>query len=165
MDKEFLDSFYNMIKKDRKFDIFSISFPMHLITKELFNKTGKAIKDNYDLLNADTDVLAVLYYVGGILKNQEYALTPTQLYDNLVFSSGGMTKVLKKLEERELIKREFLVSDKRKSLVCLTKKGIALIEKIMEMKMLMSKEFFSILNENDKENLKNIFSKILYSID
>jgi len=165
MDKQFLDSFYNMIEKDKRLDISSISFPMHLISKELFNKMEKAIKDNFDLLNADTDVLAVLYYVGGRWKNQGYALTPTQLYDNLIFSSGGMTKVLKKLEERELINREFSIMDKRKNLVCLTKKGIDLIEKVIKMKMLMSEEFFSILDEKDKENLKNILSKILYAID
>jgi len=105
--------------------------------------------------------LASLYCRGGA----GYTLTPTQLYGNLILSSGGLTKVLKKLEERELIKREFLASDKRKSLVCLTKTGIDLIKEVLQMKRLITEEFFSILDKKDKENLKNIFSKVLYSVD
>jgi len=161
MNKQFLDDFYNMVKKDKKFEILSVSFPMFLITKELYGKTEKVTKDSYDLLNADIDVLASLYCRGGA----GYTLTPTQLYGNLILSSGGLTKVLKKLEERGLIKREFSASDKRKSLVCLTKKGIELIKEVLQMKRLITEEFFSILDKKDKENLKNIFSKILYSVD
>jgi len=161
MNKQFLDDFYDMVKKDKKFEILSISFPMFLITKELYGKTEKITKDSYDLLNADIDVLASLYCRGGA----GYTLTPTQLYGNLILSSGGLTKVLKKLEERKLIKREFSTEDKRKSLVCLTETGIDLIKEVLQMKRLMTEEFFSILDKKDKENLKNIFSKVLYSVD
>ena len=64
------------------------------------------IKTQYDLLHSHIDVLASLYF-------DDKPLSPTDLYDATIFSSGGMTKVLKKLEERELIKREASASDKR----------------------------------------------------
>ncbi|WP_323662358.1 MarR family winged helix-turn-helix transcriptional regulator [Aliarcobacter butzleri] len=86
-------------------------------------------------------------------------------YDALIFSSGGMTKVLKKLQDRELIKRDSVKNDKRKNLVCLTPKGIELIEEIMDNKASMIEKTFSVLDKKEKENLKSILSKVLYSLN
>nr|WP_323669802.1 hypothetical protein [Aliarcobacter butzleri] len=82
-----------------------------------------------------------------------------------MFSSGGMTKVLKKLQDRELIKRDAVKNDKRKNLVCLTQKGTELIKEIMDNKASMIEKTFSVLDKKEKENLKNILSKVLYSLN
>ena len=118
------------------------------------------IKTNYDLLHTDIDVLASLYFNG-----KDYIMSPTELYDALILSSGGMTKVLKKLQDRGLIKRDSVTNDKRKNLVCLTQKGIELTEEIMDNKALMVEKSFSVLDKKEKENLKNILSKVLYSLN
>lgn len=59
-------------------------------------------------------------------------LTPTELYSSILVTSGGMTKVLKQLEENNWIARIPHASDKRSTLVKLTKKGETLIEEAME---------------------------------
>ena len=72
---------------------------------------------------------------------------------------------MKKLQDRELIKRDSVTNDKRKNLVCLTQKGIELTEEIMDNKALMVEKSFSVLDKKEKENLKNILSKVLYSLN
>ena len=91
------------------------------------------------------------------------SLSPTDLYDAIVFSSGGMTKVLKKLEERNLIKREASSNDKRSMLISLTQEGKDLIENCMIEDEKQKEKKFSILTQKEKEDLKNILSKITYS--
>ncbi|MCG3720714.1 MarR family transcriptional regulator, partial [Aliarcobacter butzleri] len=56
-------------------------------------------------------------------------------------------------------------NDKRKNLVCLTPKGIELIEEIMDNKASMIEKTFSVLDKKEKENLKSILSKVLYSLN
>lgn len=160
MNKKYIDDFYNRVSEDKKCEIFALSLPLFLINKDLMVKSENFLKTNYDLLHTDIDVLASLYFNG-----KDYVMSPTELYDALILSSGGMTKVLKKLQDRGLIKRDSVTNDKRKNLVCLTQKGIELTEEIMDNKALMVEKFFSVLDKKEKENLKNILSKVLYSLN
>ncbi len=123
MNKKYIDEFYSRVAKDKKHEIFALSLPMFLANKHIYNESESFYKTSYDLLHSDIDVLAALYF-----SNENHSLSPTELYDATIFSSGGMTKVLKKLEDREFIKRDVSKEDKRKTFVTLTKKGIVLIE-------------------------------------
>ena len=156
MKKKHIDKFYNTTIKSKEFEVFALSLPITLIHKNMFNDTEHFLKTNYDLLHSHIDVLASLYFDGN-------SLSPTDLYDAIVFSSGGMTKVLKKLEERNLIKREASSNDKRSMLISLTQEGKDLIENCMIEVAKQKEKKFSILTQKEKEDLKNILSKITYS--
>jgi len=156
MKKKHIDKFYNTTIKSKEYEVFALSLPITLIHKNMFNDTEHFLKTNYDLLHSHVDVLASLYFDGN-------SLSPTDLYDATVFSSGGMTKVLKKLEERNLIKREASSNDKRSMLISLTDEGRSLIENCMAEIAKQKEEKFSILTQKEKEDLKNILSKITYS--
>ena len=156
MKRKHIDKFYNTTIKSKEFEVFALSLPITLIHKNMFNDTEHFLKTNYDLLHSHIDVLASLYFDGN-------SLSPTDLYDAIVFSSGGMTKVLKKLEERNLIKREASSNDKRSMLISLTQEGKDLIENCMIEVAKQKEKKFSILTQKEKENLKNILSKITYS--
>jgi len=52
------------------------------------------------------------------------AVAPINLYESLVFSSGGMTKLLKKLEDRNYISRVDNPIDKRSKLVRITPEAL-----------------------------------------
>lgn len=156
MKKKHIDKFYSSTIKSKEFEIFALSLPITLIHKNMFNESECFFKTRYDLLHSHIDVLASLYF-------DDKPLSPTDLYDATVFSSGGMTKVLKKLEERELIKREASSSDKRSMLISLTIQGKELIENCMVEIAKIKAKNFSILTEKEKEDLKNILSKITYS--
>ena len=153
MKRKHIDKFYNTTIKSKEFEVFALSLPITLIHKNMFNDTEHFLKTNYDLLHSHIDVLASLYFDGN-------SLSPTDLYDAILFSSGGMTKVLKKLEE---IKREASSNDKRSMLISLTQEGKDLIENCMIEVAKQKEKKFSILTQKEKEDLKNILSKITYS--
>jgi DNA-binding MarR family transcriptional regulator len=69
------------------------------------------------------DILATLRRSG-----MKGGLTPTQLLESVVLSSGGMTARLDQLAKEELIARKGDASDRRKVVVELTSKGRKLID-------------------------------------
>ena len=79
MDKINLDNFYNKISKTKEYEVFSFTLPITIMHKKMHQETENFLKDNYDLLTSDIDVLAALYFNGS-------QLTPTKLYAATVFS-------------------------------------------------------------------------------
>ena len=159
MNKIYLDDFYQRVQENKEYDIFTLSLPMFLITKNLQINSDSFYKSKYDLLHSDIDVLAALYFT-----NLEHSLTPTELHDATIFSSGGMTKVLKKLEEKNLIKRDISKIDKRKTLVTLTEKGAILIEDCVKNVSLKLKDSFLVLSQKEQKELSKLLSKLIYSM-
>ena len=156
MEKKYIDKFYDTTLKSDKYEVFALALPINLIYKSMYNESEQFLKSNYDLIHSDIDVMATLYFNGN-------ALTPTELYSAAIFSSGGMTKVLKKLEERKLIFREASSNDKRSMLVCLTPLGEELIKECMDEVIKMKEKIFDVLSKKEKDSLKKILSKITYS--
>ena len=156
MDKKYIDKFYKTTQNSDEYDIFTLTLPIALIYKKMYQETESFLRNNYDLLHSDLDVLATLYF-------NESRLSPTELYAATVFSSGGMTKVLKKLQDRNLIKREASLTDKRSMLVCLTQDGEELAKDCLSKIAKNKEEMFSLLSKEESENLKRILSKITYS--
>jgi len=76
-----------------------------------------------ELMPSDYAVLAALRRAG-----PPYELAPSQLYSALERSSGGMTKMLKRLEGLELVQRVDDPEDRRSILVRLTRTGRAVEE-------------------------------------
>ncbi|MDD2974061.1 winged helix DNA-binding protein [Aliarcobacter cryaerophilus] len=159
MNKKYIDEFYSRVEKDKKHEIFALSLPMFLANKHIYNESESFYKTNYDLLHSDIDVLAALYF-----SNENHSLSPTELYDATIFSSGGMTKVLKKLEDREFITRDVSKEDKRKTFVTLTKKGVVLIESCICEASKRLENHFKVLSQKEKNDLKKILSKLIYSM-
>jgi DNA-binding MarR family transcriptional regulator len=156
MNRKYIDKFYNITAKKDEFKVFALTLPINLIYKDMYSESENFIKTNYDLLHSHIDVLASLHFNGN-------ALSPTELYDAMLFSSGGMTKILNKLEERNLIKREPSLNDKRSILICLTVEGEVLIKECIEKIAKSKQNVFEVLNDEEKENLKNILAKVIYS--
>ena len=157
MEKKYIDKFYDTTFKSDKYEVFALALPINLIYKSMYNESEQFFKNNYDLIHSDIDVMASLYFNGN-------ALTPTELYSAAIFSSGGMTKVLKKLEERKLIFREASSDDKRSMLVHLTPLGEELTKECIDEIIKMKEKIFNVLSKKEKESLKNILSKVMYSM-
>jgi DNA-binding MarR family transcriptional regulator len=61
-----------------------------------------------------------------------YALTPSQLTENLMMSSGGMTKRLDHLERNGLVERRPNPADRRGALIALLPAGTELVDRLIE---------------------------------
>lgn len=157
MKKQHIEEFYKQVEQNNCNDIFALSLPMLLINKYLHNSQESFFKTKYDLLHSDIDVLAALYFA-----NNEHTLTPTELYDATVFSSGGMTKVLKKLQERELILKQSSKKDKRSQEVSLSQKGEELIVEGIELSSKKLKDTFCVLKEKEQKELKKFYKSFFF---
>lgn len=150
---DLLTNFYEKVKNGDLAEIFTITLPIALIHKILFVNGEEFLKENFALLNSEIDVLASLY-------TNNKVLTPTQLYDLTIFSSGGMTKVLKRLEERGYIYRKADAKDKRCMLVCLSKEGEALTKQALNEISKECSKYFSILDKEESELFKKLLKKV-----
>lgn len=83
------------------------------------------VLEPFELMPSDYGVLAALRRAG-----PPYSLKPTQLTIRLNRSSGGMTKILKRLEQAGLIERTPDPEDGRGTRVTLTERGHALGERV-----------------------------------
>lgn len=156
MKKDYLDNYYeNAFKQERK--VFAISAPLAFLYKHLYTKNQILMQEKHDLSLSEIDILASLVFNNKIM-------TPTNLYEATFLSSGGMTKILKKLEDKKLIKRVASKEDKRSFLVKIEKKGEDLLSKCFETLIQIDEKLFSVLDEKEQEGLKVTLKKIIYSL-
>jgi DNA-binding MarR family transcriptional regulator len=76
------------------------------------------VLDRFGLLFVDYSVLRVLQLAGA-----PYQMSPTELSEVVVRSSGGMTQIVDRLEKAGLVQRTADPSDRRRVVVGLTRKG------------------------------------------
>ena len=98
--------------------------PMHVVGRALM--LGKVKRANYALAvrrigYSDLDVLATLRRCG-----EPYCLSPKELMQSVLITSGSMTALLKRLTELKLIERVDDSGDGRVKKARLTEKGLSL---------------------------------------
>lgn len=104
--------------------------------------------DEYQLSAGEFDVLATLRRSG-----VPFTLSPTELYDTLLITSGTMTHRLKLLESRGLISRLPNKKDSRSLLVQLTDTGLDLIDKAVTAHVANETVILSGLSDDEKQTL------------
>ncbi len=109
----------------------------------------------YQLQKADLSVISALRRSG-----EPYILTPTELAAAMLFSSGGLTKVLNRVTRMGLVERIDNPNDKRSKYVQLTTKGIELLETIMP-QVQNQENFTNGLNSQQKITLNQLLDKML----
>lgn len=138
-------------------DVVEVSSPLHRVYTEFNNINIEFLKEKHNLLMSELDIMSSLFYSGG----EAYILSPSQLMQRLLFSSGGMTKALKKLESKNLICRLDNKEDGRSKLVQLTEEGVLTIQKGIKDIFLCESDYFSVLKEHEKKELSRLLLKCL----
>lgn len=109
-----------------------------------------------DLENWGFDVLAALRRAG-----TPHQLSPGQLMQETMVTSGTMTNRLDRLEELQLITREQDPEDGRGSLVTLTPSGINAVDKALQGLLENERELLATLSVIDRDLLANLLSKLV----
>jgi len=157
MNKVYLDNVLdNSVHFSKHSCAWKIILPMLLVDKFVLDKSD-TLTERMGLQRSDTDVLIALFFNNKIL-------SPTQLYEAMLFSSGGMTKVLKRLEEREFISRIPSTDDRRSLLVRLEEKGETLIRKVLLEIAEYQSELLNVLDDNEKKVIEKAFKKLAYAL-
>lgn len=110
----------------------------------------------HGLQRGEFDVIATLRRAG-----KPYRLTPTALYESLMMSSGGMTARLDRLEKAGLVERRPNPDDRRGILVGLTKKGLALVERLVGLHVENERRLLACLTQAEQKELNRLLAKLI----
>ena len=150
---------WNIERPDLDVEAMNVVGRIMKLGKILENRTSLALKEN-GIYYTDLDVLATLRRSGF-----PYQLSPKQLMQSVVISSGAMTALLNRLTKLELIYRAPDENDGRISLAALTEKGKEIIDDAIEKRFEEAKISIDILNKNEKNELSTLLKKILIELD
>lgn len=115
---------------------------------------------DFGLTRGSWDVLASLRRSG-----PPYQLSPTQLYQELMRTSGAMTHRLSGLERAGLIKRIPDPQDGRGMLVELTRKGITTADKVAAEHLDNQRKLLAALSEEEQAILTSLLRKLLITFE
>lgn len=120
--------------------------------QEIFSEFGLTV--------GEFDVLATLRRSG-----RPYQLSPTELFNTLMVSSGTMTHRIDRLEQAELVQRIPDSSDRRGTQIKLTDKGCDVIEKAVEAHVVNEHRLLGGLEMSEREALTQLLRKLLVSFE
>jgi len=106
------------------------------------------------------DVLATLRRSG-----EPYALTPTQLYEATMVSSGGMTNRIDRLEKAGFVERRKNPDDRRGVIVALTKEGFDKITKLIPLHVENEQRILAAMSSDELQQLNKLTEKLLASLE
>jgi MarR family transcriptional regulator, 2-MHQ and catechol-resistance regulon repressor len=125
----------------------------------LLMQTSKAIQERIreemsknKLSITEFSVLEVLFYQG--------KQTIQQIGNRILISSGSMTYVIDKLEQKGIIKRNDCREDRRVIHITLTAEGMEIMENIMPKYQEMVDSFFEDLTDDESQLLVNSLKKV-----
>ncbi|MCC5896064.1 MAG: MarR family transcriptional regulator [Alkalibacterium sp.] len=127
-----------------------LCFPLYAATRQM-TKLYRPLLEKFDVTYPQYLVLLVLF--------ETETITVKALGHRLFLDSGTLTPMLKRMEERGLVKRTRSLTDERVVEVTLTDKGKAIEKKAEEVPVAFTKEIN--LEEAEYFELKRILTKIL----
>ncbi|QTL33997.1 MarR family winged helix-turn-helix transcriptional regulator [Pseudoalteromonas viridis] len=128
-------------------------------TSAVFSKELNGVFSRFGLNGGEFDVLATLRRSG-----KPYTLTPNQLLQTLMLTSGSMTNRIDKLEAKDLVKRSPDPNDRRGVMVSLTEQGLQLIDEVICEHVAKGSDLLSPLEEAEQQQLANLLKKLLVNL-
>ena len=127
---------------------------LHIALENNFNKFSK----KYKLTSSQMDILIFL------LHNENKIVNQRDIENFLILSNPTIAGTLLRLEKKGFIIRKISSKDKRYKEIYLTDKSRELKDIIFKYIRDNDNKMFSNMSEEEKENLKNIITKILNNI-
>jgi DNA-binding MarR family transcriptional regulator len=129
------------------------------LAKHLENAIQETFSE-FGLTVGEFDVLATLRRSG-----RPYQLSPTELFNTLMVSSGTMTHRIDRLEQADLVRRLPDLSDRRGTQIQLTDQGFEVIEKAVEAHVVNEHRILSSLDAAERETLTQLLRQLLVTFE
>ncbi len=123
-------------------------------------RRANQVLDEFDLPVGGFDVLGTLRRAG-----RPYALTPTELMRSTMLTSGAMTNRIDRLEQQGLVERRRDSKDRRSLQVCLTRKGLKVIDAAAGVRFQEANDAVSGLTARERAKLETLLGKLLIAIE
>jgi DNA-binding MarR family transcriptional regulator len=139
------------------------STPMEVIGRitrlsALIQRELERVFAQHGLAGSDFDVLATL-------RRSEAPLAPGELSRSMMVTTGGMTKLLDRLEAQGLIRREPDPRDRRGRLIVLTDDGRALVDRAVEAHLQNEQRLLAAFSKAEREDLAALLRQLLIALD
>jgi DNA-binding MarR family transcriptional regulator len=118
------------------------------------------VLSNYGLDRGSWDILASLRRNGS-----PFRLSPTELYRDLMRTSGALTYRLHQLERAGLVERVLDPGDRRSTLVALTAAGQALVDVVAPVHMENERNLLTALSGEEQETLAALLRRLLVAYE
>lgn len=128
---------------------------LQVINKHMTSAMSNAFRQ-FGLTDAGFDVLATLRRSG-----KPYRLTPNQLLEQMLVTSGSMTSRLTLLQKKGFVTREQDKNDGRVNWVKLTDKGLVLSNQVIHQHVQTQESLLSVLSESERLQLTEQLSRYL----
>lgn len=110
--------------------------------------------DGFGLSCIEFDILATI-------RRNDREITPTELYQTLMLSSGAINTRIEQLVQRGLVQRVASEQDRRSCKVTLTEQGIELVDQALNAHVANVDGMLSVLTEQERKQLGQLLKKIL----
>jgi DNA-binding MarR family transcriptional regulator len=165
-------------KSERNFDIADLGIAMWRRERPEIDCSGKAVTGRILRLGemfmaamnrnmAQFGVKYSHYAIIGTLRaaGKPYRMSPTELYNTLMITSGGVSNLLKKVEDLGYVRRLTDTDDGRRVIVELTERGFELSEKAMLAQAELERRLVSCLARPEQENLAGLLRRLIFHND
>lgn len=132
-----------------------VVYAIHFAQKALLQNAEKALRE-FGIRFGEYQLLACMRRDGA-----PYSKTPGDLSRLLGLTSGGVSQILRKLDDKGLVTRDPLESDQRQVIVTLTSKGLALVEQAFEKITERENVAMSSVSEEQKQQLRESLEILL----
>lgn len=159
---------------DQERDVTDRGIALWAAEKPELDCSGKAITGRImalseiviDAMNGSLRDLGIRYSSYAIIatlraSGAPYKLSPKQLQNTLIFSSGGISNLIRRVEQEGLITRETDPTDGRGVLVALTPTGIALADRAMPVQAEAEQHLIRMLSPEEQEVMTNLLRRML----
>jgi DNA-binding MarR family transcriptional regulator len=123
-------------------------------TSGVWKKKLDPVFQDYGLSSIEFDILATL-------RRCDVAVTPTELYQTLMLSSGAVSTRIEQLVKRNLVQRIASEHDRRSCKVVLTQEGIELVDKVLNAHVANMDKMLNVLSRQEQDQLAQLLRKVL----
>jgi DNA-binding MarR family transcriptional regulator len=123
--------------------------------------TGNWLRDAHQLAIKPFDLLLQHYNVLRILKGKyPQHTTPSEIKSVMLDKGNDLTRLLDKMETKQLIARHTCPENRRKMNISITEKGLEIVKQISEKLKEQGREYEKNLSETEAETLSKLLDKM-----